>query len=216
MLEDFPVVAFVGICFISALPQASALKWEICKTNDAGVEVCRSGLPHSARYAIVAASFGVLLILIILIICIVKNRQKAADDALEYNVEASQVHGPPTIIATEYHPQIGPTGLITVGGRIVRSPDMKQLNDPSPTFPVPVYYPGESPQNHSAPAMPARFAGHAVTRSGSHDSSRQVPKTAFVTGGFPRPLLVGDRLKDRLKERPASASSLTVTPPPSR
>lgn len=37
------------------------------------------------------------------------------------------------------------------------------------------------------------------------------PKTAFVTGGlgFPRPLLAGDRLKDRLKERPASISSVS-------
>lgn len=153
---------FVGVAF---LIQHATLSWQQAVSR----------LPYfkyqNETHSDIHLAVGVLLILIILIICIVKNRQKAADDALEYNVEASQVHGPPTIIATEYHPQIGPTGLITVGGRIVRSPDMKQLNDPSPTFPVPVYYPGESPQNHSAPAMPARFAGHAVTRSGSHDSS---------------------------------------------
>ncbi|PPQ99373.1 hypothetical protein CVT24_009203 [Panaeolus cyanescens] len=183
------------------------------QTFGAGEEVCRNGLTQSARYAIVAASFGVLLILVLLVICVVKNRQKAADDQLEYNVEASQMHGPPTIIATEYHPGAGPTGLITGGGRI-RSPDMKQLNDPSPTLPVPAYYPGESPQNHTAPAMPPRFAEHAIARKGSQDSARQVPKTAFVTGGFPRPLLAGHRLKDRLKDRPASVSSLTVPTPP--
>ena len=32
------------------------------------------------------------------------------------------------------------------------------------------------------------------------------PQTSFVSGGFPRAMLAGDRLKDRLKERPASPS----------
>lgn len=42
------------------------------------------------------------------------------------------------------------------------------------------------------------------------------PKTAFMTHGFPRPLLTGDRLKDRLKERPASISSALGAVAPSR
>lgn len=37
------------------------------------------------------------------------NRRVAA--AQEYNVEASQVDGPPTIIATEYDPTSGPSGV---------------------------------------------------------------------------------------------------------
>jgi hypothetical protein len=220
MLDNFAVVAFVGIWFASSLPQAAALKWEVCTTNEAGARVCRARLPKSAQIAIGVCSLGVVLILIVLVICILRNRRKAAVDEQEYNVEASQVQGPPTIIATEYHPTSGPAGVISGGGRM--SPDMNQTSATAPSFPVPMYHPSGSQHNHTAPVSQAAFSdqhGYPFTGMGSQDSPHQVPnapKTAFVTGGFPRPLLAGHRLKDRLKERPASASSLSVTPPPSR
>jgi hypothetical protein len=216
MLDDFAVVAFVGIWFASSLPQTAALEEEVCTTNRAGVKFCRARLPKSAQIAIVV----VLLILIVLVICIHRYRRKAAVDEQEYNVEASQVQGPPTIIATEYHPTSGPAGVISGGGRM--SPDMRQTSATAPSFPVPMYDPSGSQHNHTAPVSQAVFSdqgGYPFTGMGSQDSPHQVPnapKTAFVTGGFPRPLLAGHRLKDRLKERPASASSLSVTPPPSR
>lgn len=50
-----------------------------------------------------------LLLLLSLTACFMCNRRAAASEV--YNVEASQVHGPPTIIATEYHPTSGPSGV---------------------------------------------------------------------------------------------------------
>lgn len=49
------------------------------------------------------------MLLFSLIFCVIRNRRAAAEQ--EYNVEASQVHGPPTIIATEYNPTSGPSGV---------------------------------------------------------------------------------------------------------
>ena len=40
------------------------------------------------------------------------------------------------------------------------------------------------------------------------------PKTAFVSNGFPRPMLAGNRLKDKLKERSSSISGLNMPAPP--
>ena len=53
----------------------------------------------------------VLLLLLSLVICVIRKRLTAAASEQEYNVEASQVHGPPTIIATEYDPTSGPSGV---------------------------------------------------------------------------------------------------------
>jgi hypothetical protein len=77
---------------------------------------------------------------------------------------------------------------------------------------------GSQPQ--TAPAQKADFdKSYPFTGFGSHgndasqnssSSSNTQPRSAFVAnGGFPRPLLAG-RLKDRIRERPASVSSLTT------
>jgi len=117
----------------------------------------------------------------------------------EYNVEANQVNGPPTIIATEYNPTSGPSGIYE-GPKSGFSAGQSSAQMTGPTYPVAaqVYS-----QNRTAPvtqtSFPYPFPGYS-----SHMGPP--PQTSFVSGGFPRAMLAGDRLKDRLKERPASPS----------
>lgn len=96
-----------------------------------------------------------------LVVCLVRNRRNAANTEKEYNVEASQVEGPPTIIATEYNRHSGPspvysgqkTGPMTAGGP---QPPMT-----GPAYPASaqhyngnMYYNG---QNQTAPHSQATF-----------------------------------------------------------
>lgn len=67
--------------------------------------------------------------------------------------------------------------------------------------------------NFSDPSYPfTGFGNNASGNSGNASSSGQQPRSAFVSqGGFPRPLLAG-RLKDRIRERPPSISSVADSP----
>ena len=58
----------------------------------------------------------VLLLLFVLVVCIIRNRRAAAASEKEYNVEASQMEGPPTIIATEYNQHSGPSPVYSADG----------------------------------------------------------------------------------------------------
>ncbi|KAJ3508147.1 hypothetical protein NLJ89_g5911 [Agrocybe chaxingu] len=164
------------------------------------------------------SSVGVLLLLASLVVCCIKNRRAATRAQQEVNVEANQVDGPPTIIATEYHPTAGPSPVYSP-----RPGSPAQISGPA--YPVAAhYYKGTDTLNppeygtRTAPVTQGAFPNQPYPFSGGVSSTSRgatVPKTAFVTGGFPRPLLAGERLKERLKERPASVSHSSYGLPPS-
>jgi len=209
-------------CILSAwsIPgtAAAAIGWGQCTTGHDGKKVCKNKLPHSARIGIAIGCLVVLLLLLVLVVCIIRNRRAAAASSDEYNVEASQVDGPATIVDTAYHPRSGPSAVYSAGGGR-ESPEMS-----GPSFPVAAQLPSTNPdRNYTAPVYqsqfphrspPSKYApDYPFTGYGPNNSNRgsNAPKTAFVAD-YPRPLLTGNRLKDRLKERPASASSLVTSP----
>ena len=77
----------------------------------------------------------VLLILFCLVICVINNRRVRAASEQEYNVEANQVNGPPTIIATEYNPTSGPSGIYE-GPKSGFSAGQSSAQMTGPTYPV--------------------------------------------------------------------------------
>jgi len=217
MNRFFVSVVTVAWVASSSIPGASAagLSWDVC-TDQAGKKVCRSRVPHSARIAIAVGCLVVLLLLLILVICIVRNRRAAAASQDEYNVEASQVDGPATILDTAYHPRSGPSAVYSGGGRT--PPEMS-----GPSFPVAaqLHHNAASDQNrnYTAPVYQVQFPKvdppkYPFMGYGPSDNHGPIaPKTAFAGNPYyPRPLLTGNRLKDRLKERPASPSSLVTSP----
>jgi len=224
--KNVAATGVLGLWALSFIPTASAaLSWAVCTKDESGKEECRSRIPRGARIAIAVCCLIVLILLITLSACIVKSRRSAKASEQEYNVEASQVDGPPTIIATEYHPNSGPSGVYSGGPKSGHVTSHATGNADGRLSPAPPSYPAAThqsnmSQNYTAPVSQAAFpASQAYPFSGHGYSPRDsnVPQTAFVTTGFPRPLLAGNRLKDRLKERPASISSMTMPgPPPTR
>jgi len=203
-----------------SIPGASAagLSWDVCSNDQSGKKVCKSRIPHSARVAIAIGCLVVLILLLVLVACIIRNRRAAATSNDEYNVEASQVDGPPTIVDTAYHPRSGPSAVYSAGGGRT-PPEMS-----GPSFPVAAQLPynvgNDYGRGHTAPAFRKEFpeqeppkysypfTGHGPNNQNHGFSAPRTPGGA----SYPRPLLTGNRLKDRLKERPASASSLVVSP----
>ncbi|PPQ77841.1 hypothetical protein CVT25_015335 [Psilocybe cyanescens] len=185
-----------------------------------GKQTCKDRVPRGARIAIAITCLLVLVLLATLVICVIRNRRSSVVSEREYNVEASQVDGPPTIIATEYNPTSGPSGVYS-GRKSPYTGNADSRMSPQPQMSGPMYpetarhYSNNNQhsinQNHTAPHSQVTFPD-AYPFTG-YSNSMGPPKTAFVSGGFPRPLLAGDRLKDRIKERPASISSLTTTVP---
>jgi len=199
MVNQRVVSTALGIWALSCIPTTTAILWGVCTTNAAGVQICHSTISHSAEINIGISCVVVLLLLLCLVICVINNRRARAASEQEYNVEANQVDGPPTIIATEYNPTSGPSGIYE-GPKSGFSAGQSSAQMTGPTYPVAaqVYS-----QNRTAPVtqttFPYPFPGYS-----SHMGPP--PQTSFVSGGFPRAMLAGDRLKDRLKERPASPS----------
>jgi hypothetical protein len=193
------------------------MSWDKCTTDANGGMKCTRRIPRSARLAIAVCCLFVLLLLLALVICIFKRRgspDQSADQ--EYNVEAAQVDGPPTIIATEYIPNSGPAGIYSgapksghISGGKNSPPEMA-----GPTVPVAAYH-SERPPTYTAPVSQTSFSDQPYPFAYDSRKASNPPQTAFVTNGFPRPLLAGNRLKDRLKERPASAGLNMPNPPPS-
>ena len=108
----------------------------------------------------------VLLVLLCLVICVINNRRARAASEQEYNVEANQVDGPPTIIGTEYNPTSGPSGIYE-GPKSGFSAGQSSAQMTGPTYPVAaqVYK-----QNRTAPVtqttFPYPFPGYSsVSRS---------------------------------------------------
>ncbi|KAF4622116.1 hypothetical protein D9613_009301 [Agrocybe pediades] len=221
MSDNLAIHITLGLLLaFSRLPTAAAaLSWTVCTKDESGKETCKDRVSRGAKISMALACLAVLVLLLTLVVCIVRHRRAAAASEKEYNVEASQVEGPPTIIATEYNPTSGPSGVYSasrsghVDGRF--SPNPAQMS--GPMMPATVYHQHWHPhssnqvQNQTAPVTQSSFPNQPYPFTGY--SSENAPKTAFVSGGFPRPLLAGDRLKDRIKERPASVSSLTSVPP---
>jgi len=220
MFNQFTTGVILASWALSSLPTASAaLSWSTCTKDEKGVQLCKQRIPRGARIAIAVCCFIVLLLLAALVIFICINRRKARKEEKEYDLEASQVDGPPAIIATEYDPHSG--GLSRIYGNGPKTTDSRFPSPPEmtgPTLPA-VAYPYESrfpEQTRTAPVSQTAFPDQPYPfayspRNGNFDP----PKTAFVSSGFPRPILAGERLKDKLKERPPSVSSFTttVTPP---
>ena len=102
----------------------------------------------------------VILLLLCLVICVINNRRARATSEQEYNVEANQVDGPPTIIGTEYNPTSGPSGIYE-GPKSGFSAGQSSAQMIGPTYPVAaqVYN-----QNRTAPvtqtAFPYPFPGY--------------------------------------------------------
>jgi len=221
MLNHFTAGGVLGLWALSSLPTASAaLSWSTCTKDAKGVQTCQQRVPRGARIAIAVCCLIVLLLLATLVVFICINRRKAKKEEKEYDVEASQVDGPPAIITTEYDPQSG--GLSRIYGSGPKTTDSRPPSPPQmagPTLPITAYpYDARFPeQTRTAPVSQTAFPEQPYPfayspRNGSFDP----PKTAYVSNGFPRPILAGGRLKDKLKERPPSMSSLTSTlPPPS-
>jgi len=218
-------VAFGILTLASNVPTANALlSGKVCTTDENGKSHCKDRVSKGAKIAIGIICLLVLLLLLSIVGCIIRGRRRAAASEKEYNVEASQVQGPPTIIATEYNPRSGPSPVYSGGPKTVQF-DIGHLS-PSPQMSGPAfpsaahqynnshaYYENQLPvpqmtQNHTAPVTQASFPNQPYPFGGySSNRGAAPPKTAYMTHGFPRPLLTGDRLKDRLKERPASISS---------
>jgi len=185
----------LGIYALSCIPNVNA--WGFCTTNVAGVQTCHHTLTRSAEINIAIASAVVLLLLLFLVICVINNRRARAASEQEYNVEANQVNGPPTIIATEYNRMSGPSGIYQ-SPKTGFSVGQGSAQMAGPTYPVAaqVYS-----QHRTAPVTQTTFA---YPFPGYSSNLGPPPQTSFVSDGFPRAVLAGDRLKDRLKERPAS------------
>jgi len=217
MFDNLAVLGAVGLLGLSTVPGVSAaLSWDVCTKNAEGVKECHRRIPKSARVAIAVVMLLVLILLGVLVVCIIRNRRATAASEKEYNVEASQMNGPPTIIATEYNPRSGPSPVYSAGdqphtahiiGNLSPQPPTPQMSGPS--FPATVHYTnnndGQKFFHMTAPPHQASFPDQPYPQMGP-----SAPKTAFVSGGFPRPLLAGNRLKDKLRERPASISSETT------
>jgi len=208
MLNNSAVFVSLGLLTFSRLPTTTAaLTWVVCSKDEQGKETCNDRVPRGARIAMAIVCLFVLILLATLTVCIVRNRRTPAG---EYNVEASQVDGPPTIIATAYDPSLGPSPVYSA--RQSGNPDMS-----GPMYPASVHQSNNkyltSQPHHTAPGTQASFQNQSYPFVGySPGMGPSAPKTAFVSSGFPRPLLAGDRLKDRMKDRPASVSSLSSLP----
>jgi hypothetical protein len=223
MFDNLAALGVVGVLGLSTVPGASAaLSWDICTKNAEGVKECRRRIPRSARIAIAIIMLLVLLLLFVLVVCIIRNRHAAAASEKEYNMEASQMEGPPTIIATEYNRYSGPSPVYSASGHpksaqfAIGSGRLSPQPPPQmsgPSFPATVHHNNESQKyfNQTAPVHQVSFQDQPYPFTGySSQMGPSAPKTAFVSGGFPRPLLAGSRLKEKLRERPASISSETT------
>jgi len=192
MVKQRVVSTALGIWALSCIPTAAA--WDFCSTNAAGVQTCH--ISRSAEINVAIASVVILLLLFLFFCVIIRRRARAASEQ-EYNVEANQVNGPPTIIATEYNPTSGPSGIYE-GPKSGFSAGQSSAQMSGPKYPVAaqVYN-----QRRTAPVTQTSFA---YPFAGYSSHLGPPPQTSFVSDGFPRAVLAGDRLKDKLKERPAS------------
>jgi len=155
-----PLSASVAILALSYLPTpAAGLSWTVCAKDESGKQICKDRVPRGAKIALALACLAVLVLLLMLVVCICRNRRVAVAAEKEYNVEASQVDGPPTIIATEYNPTSGPSRVY--GAQKSGHLDGRFSPQP-PVFPATVHYQNYHPsaftyQNQTAPVTQVAF-----------------------------------------------------------
>jgi len=285
MFDSVIVVLGTALVAVSSLPVVSAAEKEKdddkpsglqCTTDKkTGKEVCGTHsipgtLPKSAKIAIAVVTITVVFLVLVLIFYIRRSRKASAEAANEVAVEASQVAGPPAIVAATYTPETGHSRVYSIGpdtggfsavpvtpAPVVAPPTASDHGwgaartgaasaapaEPerprTPSFPPPspailsrsnsfCRFPATPTRSHSvpqtAPAHKASFSdpgAYPFTGFGGSNNSNgkpasnsgQPPRTALVSSGpFPRPLLSG-RLKDRMRERPPSVSSVTLNSP---
>jgi len=279
MLDSFVVVLGAGVV-ATLLPSAYAQEATAaaCPKDEAGNEVCPEasagdqpklpgGLPVAAQVAIAVVVVTVVLLSITMFWCIRRSRRASEEASQDVMVEASQVTGPPAILAATYTPETGHSKIYSIGldtggmtGAMSGAPQPSTPAAPASAFmsaraPATPAYPatpaGASPMPSAAPVtaevgsakpsmfsrfaalkssglagtpmtapahkanfsdQPYPFTGHGNSGSGSTVASPVQPRSAYPSnGGFPRPLMAG-RLKDRIRERPPSISSLTNVP----
>jgi hypothetical protein len=128
-------------------------------------------LSHSHDSHLLSYIVVILLLLLLLIICLIGSRRARAAAEQEYNVEASQVDGPPTIIATEYHPTSGPSGVYE-GPKSSFGVGQTSAQMTGPTYPVAaqVYN-----QNRTAPVAQTTFPYPVPSYSPVSPSSMLLP-----------------------------------------
>jgi len=188
------------------LPSARALSWDFCVAAD---QPCDPQVPNGVKLAVGIGCLVLLLLLLIsLTVCVLRKRKAAQDK--EYDVEESQMSGPPTIVGTQYNPTSGASGIYSASGGGFPQPQMS-----GPAYPVSAhaaYRPKDASTSQTAPHTQVAFKLNTSDQPYPPVHSPRAPKTAFVSGGFalgsPRPQLAGDRLKERLKERPASETTI--------
>ena len=179
----------------------------------------------------------VIFLSLALCMCVRRNRKLAEEAAKDCSVEESQMQGPPTVLRATYNPNsghsiyaIGTPGTGTpIPVTAVTPPTATTVETaatpayPTPAIPPPSYTEHRRSASGSTSTQPKTAPSHKSSFSeGSHPypftgmgnqsvgSARGVPKTALPSnGGFPRPLLSG-RLKDRMRERPESVSSVRL------
>jgi len=214
--NKFTKFGILGFWAASSLPTAFAsMSWDVCTKDETGGRKCTRRIPRSARLAIAICCFLVLLLLLGLVIHIIIKRRRSEGDQ-EYNVEAGQMEGPPTLIATQYHPTSGPSVVYNSGSNGQGNKDhFTERELTAVPLPAPAYR-SERPPTYTAPVSQVAFSDRPYPFAYDPKNGSEPPKTAFVSNGFPRPLLAGNRLKDRLKERSSSISGLNMpVPPPS-
>ena len=156
--------------------------------------MCRDRFPYTARLAIwgvggpsslisippialiVSSSritAALVLIALSIFLCVKRQRARSAAAVSEYNVEANQVQGPPTIIATSYDPASGGASGVYEGP--TDKPEMT-----GPAYPVAAQvnqnYMG---QPQSAPLYPGGPPGYGSPQTAPAN------RAAFADQGYP-------------------------------
>lgn len=106
----------------------------------------------------------VLVLLATLSVCIIRHRRAAAASETEYNLEASQVDGPPTIIATSYDPtsrRASPVYSAKDDGYLSAQPQMT-----GPMYPAAVHQYNGGQANYTAPVSQVTFANQPYPFTG--------------------------------------------------
>jgi len=119
----------------------------------------------------------------------------------------------PAVAPISSRPTPAPPSAQPIPSVQVQAPDFSNVPRSSSFNRFPSGPSGQPPKTapaHKGNFDPYPFTGHGSTtsRPPASPAAPQPPRSAFVSsGGFPRPLLAG-RLKDRIRERPPSVSSL--------
>jgi len=129
---------------------------KICSTRHRNLLLYVCELSPYSRLLTELLVLVLLLLLGMVIHIIIKRRRSEANQ--EYNVEAGQVEGPPTIISTQYHPTSGPSRVYNSGSNEQGNKDhftereLTAVSRPAPS------YQSERPPTYTAPVSQVTFS----------------------------------------------------------